>query len=381
MRTDFCQENGELRMYKVGILTFHCADNFGAMLQAYGLKTYLRERGIAADIVPYEPPFMTGRHWWIPYIPMKCFLNTLYLGWIGWKRNLKLGTIFFERRTNMTRFREKYLTGEGKKRLFFLWQFRKLQYQYYIVGSDQIWNPDITLGLRRAYFGAFENKNKKKVIAYAASMGKASVAEQYSEEFSDLLKSLDHISVREKAAIPYISQFYRGDVCAVPDPVFLLRKDDWKKIEKLPDNAGYIFVYITEKNDRLFRYAGELAKKKGLGIIRIKGGTDIAGINIVTDDTAGPSEFLGYLHKADYVITNSFHGATFSIVFEKQFVVFQHSSVGARISDVLEFSGLECRLYQEEGFQIDSEIAWDSVEKRIKEKAASAEKFLMRCLR
>lgn len=367
-------------MYEVGILTFHCADNFGAMLQAYGLKMYLRGKGIAADIVPYEPPFMTGRHWWIPYVPMGCFVKILYLGWSGWKKNLKLGKSFFEQRKNMKQFRKKYLTGEGKKRLFFIWQLKRLKYQYYIVGSDQIWNPDITMGLRRAYFGAFKSENKKKVIAYAASMGKESIADKYNMEFSGLLKSVDHISVREKTAIPYINQFYKGDICAAPDPVFLLKKDEWKKITKLSNIAGYIFVYVTEKNERLFRYAGELAKKKGLGIIRIKGGTDIAGVNIVTDDTAGPSGFLGYLHKADYVITNSFHGVAFSIIFEKQFVVFQHSSVGARISDVLELCGLECRLYQEESFQIDSEIAWDRVEMRVKKKVESAEKFLMRCL-
>lgn len=368
-------------MYKVGILTFHCADNFGAMLQAYGLKTYLRERGIAADIVPYEPPFMTGRHWWIPYVPTGSIEKILSRGWNGWKRNLKLGKSFFDQRMNMKQFRKKYLMGKGKKKLFFLWQFRKLQYRCYIVGSDQIWNPDITLGLRRAYFGAFENENKKKVIAYAASMGKESVADKYSEEFSDLLKSLDHISVREKTAIPYICQFYEGDVCSVPDPVFLLKKRDWMDIEKLPDKAGYIFVYLTEKNDGLLRYVGELAKKKGLGIIKIKGGRDFAGINIVTDDTAGPSEFLGYLHKADYVITNSFHGTAFSIIFEKQFVVFQHSSAGARISDILDLCGLECRLYQSESFQIDSVIEWDMVERRIREQVESAEIFLMRCLR
>ncbi len=367
-------------MREVGILTFHCADNFGAMLQAYGLKTYLRGKGIEADIVPYEPPFMTGRHWWIPYVPIGSFEKILYLGWCGWIKNLKLGKKFFEQRANMKQFRRRYLMGERKKKLIFIWQLRRLEYPYYIVGSDQIWNPDITLGLRRAYFGAFESKNKKKVIAYAASMGKKFIADKYSMEFSDLLKSVDHISVREKAAIPYINQFYKGDICVVPDPVFLLKKDNWVAIEKLPDEVGYILVYMTERNDALIQCARELAKKKGLLIIKIKGGPEAVGVNLITDYTAGPSEFLGYVHKADYVVTNSFHGVAFSIIYQKKFIVFQHSSAGARISDILELSGLEGRLYQEEDFQLDSHIEWSIVERRVKERVRSTEDFFIQCL-
>ncbi len=368
-------------MCDVGILTFHCADNFGAMLQAYGLMTYLRVHGIRADIIPYEPPFMTGRHWWIPYVPQDSFVKTLCWGWNGWKRNLKLGKKFFVQRTNMKRFRKRYLT-EDRKKIFFVWQLKQLSYQTYIVGSDQIWNPDITLGLRRAYFGAFENDNKKKVIAYAASIGNAFIAGEYSMEFSKLLKSLDYISVREKSAISYINQFYKEKICAVLDPVFLLKRNDWIKIEKLPNKMGYIFVYTTEKNDKLFDYAKELAKKKGLGIIKMKGDSEINGMNILTDYAAGPSEFLGYIHRAGYVITNSFHGVAFSIIFQRRFIVFEHSSAGVRISDILKLSGLEGRLYQEKNdFQMDSNIEWDIVERRIKEETGSAEKFLMMCLK
>lgn len=64
---------------KVGILTFHCSDNYGAMLQAYGLKQYLCSHDIKTDIVPYEPPYMTGRHWWIPYIPIGKVLSLIHI--------------------------------------------------------------------------------------------------------------------------------------------------------------------------------------------------------------------------------------------------------------------------------------------------------------
>ena len=83
-------------MCNIGILTFHCADNFGAMLQAYGLKQYLVSKKMDVEIVRYEPPFMTGRHWWIPYIPEGGLFGIIRHGWHGWRRNLKLGKTFFE---------------------------------------------------------------------------------------------------------------------------------------------------------------------------------------------------------------------------------------------------------------------------------------------
>lgn len=374
-------------MCDVGILTFHCADNFGAMLQAYGLKTYLREKNIKADIVPYEPPFMTGRHWWFPYIPTGDLMWIIRHGWNGWKRNLRLGRVFFESRRNMRLFRRKYLTGRGQKRLLFSGQLRELSYSYYIVGSDQIWNPKITLGLRKVYFGDFKNEKKKRVIAYAASLGGASLASEYDVRFSELLKAVDYISVRERAAIPYIRRFCKQDVFAVPDPVFLLQKEEWQKIEKQPDKKRYVFVYMTERNDTLLEYAKELAEREGLLILKIKDVSDFDGENVCKDNIAGPAEFIGYIHKADYVVTNSFHGLAFSIIFQKDFVVFQHSSLGARISNILEMCGLEDRLHREDRksgseLQIQSQtVNWNNVEKRIEEEVKAAEQYLMNGLK
>ncbi len=366
----------------IGILTFHCADNYGAMLQAYGLKEYLSKKGISAELVRYEPPFMTGRHWWIPYIPTGGPMGIIQHGWYGWRRNLSLGKLFFERRRNMRQFRKKYLIRKGQKKLLFASRFRELPYQCYIVGSDQIWNPEITLGLRKVYFGSFVSKNEKKVIAYAASLGGASLASKYDEKFSELLNAVDYISVRESASVPYIRQFYKKDIFTVLDPVFLLKKDEWQKIEKISDKKRYIFVYMTESNDALTGYVKKLAEREGLMILKMKGGSNLSGENVITDYIAGPAEFLGYIHKADHVVTNSFHGVAFGIIFQKDFVAFQHSSVGTRISNILEICGLKNRLYPEDGEeksvrQLEGQtVDWQSVEKRIEKKVKMAEQYL-----
>ena len=364
-------------MNKVGILTFHCADNCGAMLQAYGLKYYLMERGTDVEIVNYEPPFMTGWYWWIPYIPAGGILCSLKWGLSIWRNHLKRGTSFFKQRSNMKRFRKKYLIEKTQKRVLFTYQLKYLPYQSYIVGSDQIWNPDITCGLRRAYFGAFKNRSKKKVIAYAASIGGVSLPEEYNKEFSELIKYVDSISVREESSIPYIKQFYSKDVLAVPDPVFLLKKKSWEKIEKLPDEEGYIVVCITEKNNKLLNYVKELSGSYGLPVIKIENGIEMADEDFKVDRTVGPSEYLGYIHKANFVVTNSFHMTAFSIIYQKKFVAFQHSHVGERITNLLNWYGLENRLYQDgKKVEIDNKIDWDNVEERMELSIRTAEQFL-----
>lgn len=365
-------------MKQVGILTFHCADNCGAMLQAYGLKQYLKEKKVNAEIIDYRPFFMTGRHWWIPYVPTGSILYRLKYGIYGWKNNLKKERLFFKKRRNMKRFRTEYLIEKGQRKLFFTCQMKHLPYQYYLVGSDQIWNPDITCGLRKAYFGDFENREKEKVIAYAASLGSASLSEEYDKEFSEKLKHVDSISVRESGAIPYIKRFCTREVAAVPDPVFLLNKRKWQEIEKLPEEEGYIFLYVTESNDKLLRYVKKLSKKCGLSIIKMGNGTEPEEEGFSVDDTAGPSEFLGYIHKAGYIITNSFHGIAFSIIYQKKFAAFQHSSVGERITNVLKYYGLENRLYQDnKNVKIDDAINWGEIERKTEQSVSLAEEFLM----
>lgn len=363
---------------EVGIITFHCSDNYGAILQAYGLRKYLRHKGVEADIVRYEPPFMTGRHWWIPYISIGGIVGCLGLGWKGWLRNLHMGRDFFTRRSNMRSFRKNYLVKRGQKPLFWTGQMRTLPYHYYIVGSDQIWNPDITLGLRGVYFGAFNNENKRKVTAYAASLGGESLLPEYEEEFAVLLQNVDEVSVREEEAVSYVEKFTRRAVRVLPDPVFLLKKEEWQKIEKTPVKAGYILVYMTEKNDRMTNYVKRLSQEKSLSVVELRCGAGESGAGIMTDYTAGPAEFLGYIHKADYVVTNSFHGIALSIIYQKLFCVFMNSNSGARISNILQRYGLNSRLYREgEVFEIDDLIDWDFAERQRKKDVRSAETFLM----
>ena len=360
----------------IGIITFHCSDNYGAMLQAYGLKKYLNDLGLKADIVRYEPMFMVGRNWWAPYAPTGNFYKSLrYLCW-GIRSHRKMGGHFFKRKANMDRFRKKYLVDAGTKKLLFDWQFRKLPYLYYVVGSDQIWNPDITFGLRKVYFGGFESKRKKRVIAYAASLGGSSLPPQYDRQFSELMNGVDVVSVREKEAAFYVRKHSGKKVVSVLDPVFLLEKELWQDVAIPPEREHYILVYSTEDNPELSGYVDLLSQKTGLPVIELKISHEDHDKGYLIDYMAGPEEFLGYIHKADYVVTNSFHTVAFSIIFEKKFMAFLHSSRGERIRNILTVCGLADRIYDKGHISMETNIDWGRVKNKIGKEAEKAGDFL-----
>lgn len=361
---------------RTGILTFHCSDNFGAMLQAYGLKTFLKTIEPNTEIVPYEPFFMKGRHWLIPWYPGispkamlrsgVCRLRTISFDYILQKKRMKA-------------FRTRYLT-QSLRPVRTLNGLKHLTYEAYVLGSDQIWNPAITFGLRKAYFGAFSNRYKKHVIAYAASLGGSSLDDIYDQEMHSLLSCVDRISVREKAAVPYVSRIAGKKVSAVVDPVFLLDVEEWKKIETLPKKRNHVLVYKTEKSEKLMEYAKRLAAAKNLPVIELKYQKEMRPENkqIIVETGAGPAEFLGYIHHADYVVTNSFHAMAFSIIYQKKFLAFEHNTRNARLENVLEQCGLGERMVGKgsEPHDIDAAIDWIKVKENMKQMRKDSILFL-----
>lgn len=360
-----------------GILTFHCSDNFGAMLQAYGLKRFLREHGVPADIVRYAPFYMTGRHWWAAYRPGKGFRGRLWsvanMG-VELVQHLRIRREFAAQRANMARFRREHLIDLRQPLVRTPRGLRRLPYQTYVVGSDQIWNPAITGGLRRVYFGGFESADKRRVVAYAASLGSSALPPEYDGAFAELVRHVDAVSLREKGAIPYVQRLYPGAVTAVVDPVFLLDPECWREVEVLPAEENYILVYGTEPNPRMSAYIRDLSRRTGLPVVEL--GTIRAAESAWAERTAGPAEFLGYIRRAAYVVTNSFHAAAFSVLFEKRFLAFAHSQVNTRLSDMLRLHGLEDRLCQDGG-DIDAPVDWKAVRQRTHAAAGESGAFLL----
>lgn len=360
-------------MKKIGILTFHWADDFGAMLQAYGLKKYLMDHGFDVTMIPYSNNNLEGRYRFLPkhigYKYRKLFIGDYDI----WEmlRNVKHFRTFVQKRSNMRAFRTKYLTK--KRSISKLDKLNTDSFDVIIIGSDQVWNPELTLGLDDAYVGRFPLKENGKVISYAASFGKETLEAKIGEELGACLdRYFAAVSLREKSSIEFLQQYTAKNLIHVPDPTLLNPAEVWKEIIRenkhkkfADDKKGYIVYHGTEFNPNMIRYA-ELLEEKSGKIVRD-----------VRKAPYGPAQFLDAMSEADYVVTNSFHGTVFSILLERQFVVFAHSEKNARLKDLLESLGLSDRLAETHELEtIDRSIDWFEVKRNIIALRQNGEKFL-----
>lgn len=364
----------------IGMLTFHWADDYGAMLQAYALKYCLERLGKQkVEVIPYAPVKFTGRYWLYPVVGVETDKGIRYVfNTHGFIRNLFYFHDYLKRRKKMCRFRRQYLTRKPAVRKAGRLSLKK--YSCVFVGSDQIWNPEITVGLDSAYMGNIRRKEDCRFAAYGASFGKDSLPPAYHEEFGKAVnENFSEISMREKSAAPFVKQFFTGSVTDVLDPTLLLGREEWEKIAKRPEQKNYILFIYTEYNAQMIQFLQKLSTELEKKVISVsmpwfkrKAG------RIDFQIGGGPSEFLGFFQNADYVVTNSFHAVVFSVLMEKQFLVFSHSRRNARLENLMEKTDLKQRMIEcgrqpasEEMFR---EIDWEPVRRLIgKERKGSLE--------
>jgi len=299
------------------ILTFHFVDNYGALLQAYALQKTLMDNNRNVSIYNYKNKRMYKEQ------SLLYFTNNL-------KNNVAKILLFpknVKRKYKSYKFRRNYFNISNKT----------TNNSVFVLGSDQIWNPSITYN-DMTYFSKGFNI---PAISYAASFGKE--LPENKKEF--LLSGLEHvqkISVREETAKKCIKDFTNRESQVVLDPTMLLKKEDWVKIAKKPKKIiknPYIFVYTVDgKNKEFIELVNKISEITNLPVVCP--GKSIYKINnfnniIKTYNTEGPEEFLYLLNNAEFVVTSSFHGTVFSLLFEKQFVSFVPSTNASRLIDLM----------------------------------------------
>lgn len=193
-------------------------------------------------------------------------------------------------------------------------------YDYYIVGSDQVWNNQI-LDFDTSYFLDFTNKPK---YSYAASLGSLVSSPENYREYSELLKEFSRISVREKSAVDTIRTISGHPVSVVCDPVFLLSVDEWRKIAHKYD-AGveeYVLCYFPGgASNNLKKHSNEIAKKYNCKrLIITEDWHDLLLHKDIMGYDVGPQEFIYLIDHAKCVCTDSFHGTAFSLLFGKKLI-------------------------------------------------------------
>lgn len=315
---------------RIGIMTFHNAINYGAVLQAYALRTYLSRMMPHDDvsIIDYRCKKIADGYRIFAFQRERSFARTLLFN------ALRLFYVPYNirNRIHFCNFIQNNLPCVKPKNLD--------DYDCIVYGSDQIWNQNLT-GNDLCYFGAGYSKKK---IAYAASDGKSLVI---SEEIAYLLDSYLAIGCREKSLCVALSQKYPGkSVKTVCDPVFLLGKDEWGKIALPVRKKSFILVYKIGDSDLIDKAAEKLRMETGKKVIQICYRRSLRKWFIKNQNVrtaVHPRVFLGYIQNADLVCTTSFHGTALSIIFEKDFYTFQIPKNEERITCLLEAVGLSER--------------------------------------
>lgn len=320
---------------KVGVLTFHYAHNYGAMLQAYALVSKLNSLGFEAEVIDYRLPCIYENH-------EKLSFSRLF---DKYKRNdsslislLKAIKNYYRNRNRDVKWDrfEKFLNVFlPKSRRVFKQDLSGLNYNAFICGSDQIWNPIFTDGVNPIYY--LQNLSKSSIrIAYAASNGQDKIEELNLERSINYINSLNAISVREKGLKDFLTSKINKPVEHVLDPIFLLEKEDWETVLELPNEKDYILVYSFHEDDLFYESLKLVEAQFKMPIIKLCYEKDKnISSHIKQIDNCGPREFLGYFRNASFVITNTFHGTAFSVLFEKQFRVVPPKRFRGRIDSVL----------------------------------------------
>ena len=251
------------------------------------------------------------------------------------------------------------------------------QYDYFICGSDQIWNPTY-LTTSKLVFLEFA---KGKSIALAPSFGVASIPEEAEGFYRKNIAAIDHLSVREKSGAKLIKNLTGRESEVLADPTIAIAAETWKKLAVKPKielPSRYVVCYFLGKINKKYRMQIEqFAKEKKLEIVKL---FDIKKPEYYIFD---PKEVLYTILHADYILTDSFHGTVFSILFEKQFYVFQRNeegmSMSSRLETLLDKMELTNRYYGECSEDITDEC-WENVRKKIKKETREIKKYLKKSL-
>ncbi len=369
----------------IGLLTLPFNNNYGGYLQAYALMTVLKQMGHNVELINRRPQKR----------PLKSRIKLIILNIIdiiksGKKKNIipNQEKIFYRRGQNMFVFTDKWIRPKTAP-IFSTKQLKKIcygRYEIVVVGSDQVWRPDYVPNINE-FFLDFLNSGTKR-FSYAASFGNSHPFFT-SKQIKNCGKALDkfsHISVREKSAIDIFEAFNwpsEKNVEVVLDPTFLLTKEDYCGLINCNSDKykKKVTCYILDNSLEI----EEFATKFGI-IMHKEVKFFLDGKKWKKDDYVLPSidDWLTSFRDSDYIVTDSFHGTVFSIIFNKPFVTLQNYSRGNdRMEDLLKMFGLEKQLFKIENDMddISFDINWSRVNDILSDKREESYKYLVRALK
>lgn len=373
---------------ETGILTFHRSINYGSVLQAWALQHVLRNNGIESLVIDYEPE------------KYKLLYESNAMNAMGFKSKVKK-LLEFKRSTRkqhvyFDEFRNNRLRLTKDKYYYDTAHEDYKKFNNIITGSDQIWNTSIS-DCDPIFFLPFDFKGHK--IAYACSVNSGVPNRRFPKEW--LIKWINDyssISIREDSGVQKISYLTgRGDVVKLPDPTLLLKSDDYSELigEKI-HKEKYIFMYNMWTRTEVLQLAQKVSERLNLPVYAITNQMDLIRVfkntqhRVKTDmKHTSPEDFVTYIFYADYVITDSFHGTAFSIVFNRPFITINSRletgeyKNDERIKSVLNMFGLQERfvkLKEINEFDLQKRIDFETVNKTKEQLSSMAISWLINAL-
>lgn len=341
---------------KIAILTFNKTTNFGAALQCYALSTYLKQIGNDVSIINLALPGSVA------------VKPPLYRRLLSKVRKVLLSAFCREKQSSeFDRYpipNSKYVEIDQKmqhefdafqidkignvSRLFTTEKELRENYpkaDFYIVGSDQVWNPQITGRNAMLYFFSFLNDEPR--MSYAASFGgseQVSFTERQVKQLPEQLKKFKAISVREGTGVNILRNRFDIKSELVVDPTFLLNMDNYKRLaeESLEEGKGFVFVYKFIINDYWVEIINYVAKELNL---KVRNDSEYIQIpNFRYNPYLNIQGWLKLIQTSDFVISDSFHCTVFCILFRKKFLTAPSYANGeGRMLSLLRDVGLEER--------------------------------------
>lgn len=323
---------------KIGILTFHRAHNYGAMLQAYALKHILQGKGHHVEFISYRQPKIESAY--------KAFICNISKsnGIIGNVKNVLSAVITLnrrmERRRRFVQFMEKNLP-ESKKYTKEELAAVILDYDAVFFGSDQIWTTRFMGGFDDIYWGGVHLKEGKK-IAYAPSMELKSVSEAERTYIKKHITNFDSVSARETHMSELLESITGISIPTVADPTLLCTKNDYTPLILASKNVPkepYVLVYQVGHHAMVDEIAQKVANQLHCRIIEIGSEVLLHHANTYKDGY-GPEDFVALIAHATFVVSCSFHGTAFSVNFHKPFYSVLIRGLDSRATSFLSQVGL-----------------------------------------
>ena len=335
-------------MMKLSVITIHYIYNYGSALQSYALCKFLGNYQYDVELIDYRPNYERGIIRKLKTLMVKIIFMPQYV------LRAKRYSEFLRNNVKMS-----------EKRYVFLSQLREdpPAADIYISGSDQLWNNYFPCGRDEAYKLCFVRSGIK--MSYATSLGRNDFTKADLVELAERIKSYQFISVREKSGQAQLRSVGLEGVEHVCDPVLLLEKEDYTTLAVAPKYEKYLLLYTVHRDSEIFAVANHIAKEKGLKTVLI-GDLGILGKCDAIFKSAGPSDFIGLIMNAGYIVTNSFHCLAFSLMFNKNFKVVMPHVNASRVENILQVAGLEQQMITSKEDPVDLEpIDYTMVNKQL----------------